>query len=208
MWLSSYKYEGCPEKKIAELSVLQSKSSGNVCSFFLWLILNVLLDTTVSQKDTYSCQCSGVVRLVRYGEVRFKQRADFEFLLAEKELETKIRKLLKIYMLSGLLIKAIIFVGLYELRVLRRRCVMRVPFNLGQKHRQCNGIFQILLRLCLRLFLQQGRSWPQFFFRMQKGRFVVHIIPSGETANSNLYIQTIKTLQNLFRGVRPPKKCS
>jgi hypothetical protein len=82
--------------------------------------LNVLPDTTVSQKDTFSRACAEVVRVERYGEVRFKLRADFEFLLAEKELVTKIPRLLKMYTLPVLLIKALIVVGLYQLQVLRK----------------------------------------------------------------------------------------
>ena len=65
-------------------------------------------DTTMFRKDTFSRACAEVVRLVRYGEVRFKLRADFEFLLAGKELVTKILRLLKMYTLPVLLIKALI----------------------------------------------------------------------------------------------------
>lgn len=65
----------------------------------------------MSRKDILSCACAEVVRLVRYGEVRFKLRADFECLLAKKELVTKIPRLLKMYTLSVLLIKALIVVG-------------------------------------------------------------------------------------------------
>ena len=74
----------------------------------------------MSQKDTFSRTRAEVVRLVRYGEVRFKLRADFEFLLAEKEFLTKIPRLLKMYTFSVLLIKALIVVGLYQLQVLRK----------------------------------------------------------------------------------------
>lgn len=86
--------------------------------FFCGKFLSVLLDTTVSRKDGFSRTCSHVFRLVRHGEVRFKLRADFEFLLAEKELVTKIPRLLKMYTFSVLLIKALIVVGLYQLQVL------------------------------------------------------------------------------------------
>jgi hypothetical protein len=82
--------------------------------------LNVLLDTTVSRKDTFSRACTEIVRLGRYGEVRFKLRADFEFLLAEKELVTKIPRLLKMYTLSVLLIKALVVFGIYQLQFLRK----------------------------------------------------------------------------------------
>jgi len=74
----------------------------------------------VSRKDTFSCACAEVVRLVRYGEVSFKVWAGFEFLLAEKELVTKIPSLLKMYTLSVLLLKALLVVGLYQLQVLRK----------------------------------------------------------------------------------------
>jgi hypothetical protein len=82
--------------------------------------LNVLLDTTVSRKDTFSRAYAELVRLVRYGEVRFKLRADFEFLLAEKELVTKIPRFLKMHTFSVLLIKALVVVGLCQLQVLRK----------------------------------------------------------------------------------------
>jgi cytochrome oxidase Cu insertion factor (SCO1/SenC/PrrC family) len=53
--------------------------------------------------------------------VRFKLRADLEFLLAEKEVVTKILRLLKMYKLSVLLIKALLLFGLlYQLQVFRK----------------------------------------------------------------------------------------
>jgi hypothetical protein len=81
-------------------------------------MFNVLLDATVSRKNTSSLASAGVVRWVRVGEIRFKQRA--EFLLVQKELLTKISRLLKIYMLSVLLIKTLVLVGVYQLQVLRK----------------------------------------------------------------------------------------
>lgn len=74
----------------------------------------------MSRKDAFSRACADVFRLARYGEVRFKRRTDFEFLLAEKELVTKIPRLLKMYTLSVLLIKALIGVGRYQFQVLRK----------------------------------------------------------------------------------------
>ena len=74
----------------------------------------------MSRRDIFSRAFAEVVRLVRYGEVRFKLRTDFEFLLAEKELVTKIPKLLKMYTFSVLLMKALILFGLYQLQALRK----------------------------------------------------------------------------------------
>jgi len=50
-------YEGC-SKRSATLSVLQSKSTANVCNFFLWLLLNVPLATAGSRNNTFSRACA------------------------------------------------------------------------------------------------------------------------------------------------------
>jgi hypothetical protein len=52
-------------------------------------------------------------------DVRLKQRAVTEFLVAENQSVTNIHRRLKMYMETVLLIKGLSVVGLHELRVLR-----------------------------------------------------------------------------------------
>jgi hypothetical protein len=59
-------------------------------------------------------------------------------------------------------------------------------------------------RTSLRLPIQQGQSWPLIFMK-QKGIILVDIMPCGQTINSDLYIQTLKTLQKHFKTVWPTK---
>ena len=60
-----------------------------------------------------------VFKMAWYGDVCFKQRAVFEFLVAEKEAQTDIRKQLK-NVLSVPLRKALLVVGHHSLQILKK----------------------------------------------------------------------------------------
>ena len=51
------------------------KINRNLLQYFLWLMLNVLLDTAAPQNAKLSHACAGVRQNVVYGDVRFKQRS-------------------------------------------------------------------------------------------------------------------------------------
>jgi hypothetical protein len=71
--------------------------------------------------------------------------------------------------------------------------------NRKQKDSQWNGIIKILLgRKSLMLPLQQEKLWPPIFWDAEL-MILVDIMPRGQTINSDPYIQSLKTLQKLFR---------
>jgi hypothetical protein len=68
----------------------------------------------------FLAHAQGVVKMAWCGDVRLKQRAFIQFLVAEKESVTNIHRPLKMYTETMLLIKALLVVDLHEFRVLRK----------------------------------------------------------------------------------------
>jgi hypothetical protein len=64
------------------------KINRNLLQCFLWLMLNVLLDTAAPQNAKLSRACAGVRQNVVYGDVRFKQRSVSELCGRERMSKT------------------------------------------------------------------------------------------------------------------------
>jgi uncharacterized protein YrrD len=80
--------------------------------------------------------------MVQYGDMHFRKGAVVEFLVAEKESVTNIHKWLKMHIVSMLLTKALLIVGLHELQVLRKpmhSTVMHIALAGQQQNRSGNG---------------------------------------------------------------------
>jgi hypothetical protein len=75
-----------------------------------------------------------------------------------------------------------------------------VTFNCRQKDSHWSGIVHLLLLIRSLGTPQQGKLWPLFFWDAE-GAILVHIVPCGQTVNSDMYCQTLNTLQKLFSRV-------
>jgi Transposase. len=76
-----------------------------------------------------------------------------------------------------------------------------ISLSCRQKDSPWNGNIQLHLRRSLRL---SKKSHGHHFWDAE-GVILVDIIPHGQITNSDMYIQTLKTLQKLFRRVQPHK---
>jgi len=75
-----------------------------------------------------------------------------------------------------------------------------------QTKSQWNGIIQLLLRISqVYPFCRESHGHCFTGCKREKGRTLVDIMPHSQSINSDLYVQTLKTLQKHFRRVRPHK---
>lgn len=155
----------------------------------------------MSRKDAFSRACADVFRMARYGEVRFKRRTDFKFLLAEKELVKKIPRLLKMYTLSVLLNKALIVVGLYQLQVLRKALCDASHFQPQTKTQSVEWHLSDSPQNKFKATPATKKVMGTFFsfFGMQKRWRLVDILSRDRNVNSDVYIETLK-LCRTFSG--------
>jgi hypothetical protein len=75
-------YGVCPER-FATLSILESKSTGNVCNFlcgYFWMFHLLLHNCGTIH---FLTQSQGIIKMVWNGDGHFKQQAVTEFLVAE-----------------------------------------------------------------------------------------------------------------------------
>jgi len=75
----------------------------------------------------------------------------------------------------------------------------RGSIYLNHRWKDChwNGIIQLLLGKCSLKLPFSSESWPQLWYA--DGVILVGSVPHGQTINSDVYIQALKTLQRSFR---------
>jgi hypothetical protein len=95
----------------------------------------------------FLARAQGVVKMAWCGDVRLKQWAVIEFLVAEKESVTNNHRRLKMYAETVLLIKALLVVGLHELWFVRKAkwsSVTRLTLA-GQQQRSLRPCCNVLM---------------------------------------------------------------
>jgi hypothetical protein len=142
----SINYECSP--KVLQHFYTFVKINGKGLQFFSSVVnLNVLLATGALWNSTVSHSCIGVIKMAWYGDVPFKQPAVTKFLWQRRNQYRTFISSYKMYMVSVLLIKVLLVIGLHELLVLRKAkwsSVMRVTLAAQQ---------QQLLRCCFSVLM-------------------------------------------------------
>jgi hypothetical protein len=70
----------------------------------------------LQRRGTFSRACTGGIKIAYYGDVRFKQRAVTEFIVAEKASVTNIHKGLKMYRVLSAVDKSTLSLGFANCR--------------------------------------------------------------------------------------------